>query len=719
LFEKTHSPHLVARRQFNIRDIMEADLDQDKDRDGLWDTHDDLVNNFTALPLTEKTCSLGRCNIKTQLRAKYFTERNPNNLTISGVAICGFGKSPTVIFCGGGTKPTVAENSTFVTYPLLAALNDVDGTDVWDEITIQYSTPGVGGGFEPPAVDFLYKSDSVAYDTSTPGLIRLTGDSSEMEDSVQTMQIRPGISNGEDILIEVSATASSLFNPTVKITSTDSCTIPVDPVVQGGLTLEVPVSVEFNEDTKYTLQGFNSVFDGEADVDESETTVMEIEVSSYPTGTRFWANGALMTTTSSGWLQIPANAMSTFQIRPPGHYSGSFDLVVRSAITDSTQTGVVVLATGTKTVPFRVLPRADGVSFQSVIGIEDLGPISFGTQVNSGLTIRDRGSGTGNNPETETITQIVIDIPADTAEVTYTITGAYAQDITGSLPGPGTATVSFDATLREYSITSTITEGQDFATLSQADRETAMTDIRDAFKTFLVEIGPEHNADNGSIAVTVHTADVNIGVSHEKTDSYTPLIVAAVADLPTVSVVNPAEVTVSEDGDSIPLRITVGHSLDRDDSEVISVRITVPTEGGTPIGTIGGATPANVNLADQGGGSYLVTATGATPEADEALLNSFLSEGGNIIFIPRAGWAGSVVDTDGIRVDVISTETATGDELAGDEYGGADGTSKTETATAYIGLTVLPVADEATITVKGNSVGLEDVRPTIQTVIIQ
>ena len=493
--------------------------------------------------------------------------------------------------------------------------------------------------------------------------------------------------------------------------------IPVDPVVQGGLTLEVPARVEFNEDTKYTLTGFNSVFDGETDVDYSESTVMEIKVSSYPTNTRFWANNVWIRATSGGWLQIPADGLTSFQIRPPSHYSGDFDLEVRSAITDTTDSGNVVLATGTKTVPFRVLPRADGVSIPQVIGIEDQGPIPFGTTLNSGLTIKDRAQGIGNNPETETITQIHFEIPADTAEMQYIISGAYAQESTGSVPGPGTAIVRFDVDLREYTITSSITDGIDLTTISQEDRETAMTDIRNALKTFEVEIGPEHNDANGNIQVTVTTADVNIGVSHEKTDSYTPMVVGAIADLPTISVVNPAEVTVNEDGDSIPLRITVGHSLDRDDSETLSVRITIPKDGGTPIGTIGGATPANVNLQDEGGGSYLVTSVGATPEDRETLLNSFLSTNGSVIFIPRASWAGSVLNSDGIRVDVISTEDATGSELAGDQYGGADGTSKTETATAYIGLTVLPVADEASISVKGNSVGKEDVSQDMQTTI--
>ena len=93
------------------------------------------------------------------------------------------------------------------------------------------------------------------------------------------------------------------------------------------------------------------------------------------------------------------------------------------------------------------------------------------------------------------------------------------------------------------------------------------------------------------------------------------LVVAAVADLPVVQVINPAEVEVEEDGNSIPLRITVGQSPDGDNSETLSVRITVPKDGGTPIGTIGGTLPSGVSLQSEGDGKFLVTAEGATADA--------------------------------------------------------------------------------------------------------
>ena len=627
--------------------------------------------------------------------------------------MCGLGRSPSVIFCGGGRKPVVAENSTFVTYPAIVALNDYDESDAWEEIIIEYSTAGVGLGYQPPIIDFLYRSVDVEYDFTSPNIVRLTGVSADIESSMRSLQVRPGTSNGEDIKITVTGTAYAKANPDVRITTTDSCTIPVEPVVQGGLTVEVPLEVEFNEDTRFPLSGFQAVFVGEEDVDQSEETVLEINSKSFPVGTRFYSSSTLMNVVVAGWLQIPASLINGLQIRPPNHFSGAFDLEVRAAISDTTQSDVVIAATQIKTVPVRVFPRADGVEFPQVIGIEDNGPIQFGSQLSAGLTARDGGQGTGNNPETETITKVVFSIPPDTDTIQYFVSGVYSQTISATIPGVGSAFVEFDSDQRKYTITSSILQGKELVEIAQIDREAAEADIRQTLATFAIEIGPEHSDENGSVRVSVSTADVMNGLADEKTDDFTPLVIAAVADMPTVKVVNPAEKVVDEDGESVPLRITVGQSPDKDNSETLSVRITIPMEGGVPIGTLGGLPPTNVFMESEGSGKYLITAQGATPDERESLLNSFLSSNGDVVFIPRPNWSGVLSDTNGIRVDVISSEAASGIELAGDEHGGLDGTSKTETATAYIGITVLPVADKATVSVKGNAIGKEDVSCTI------
>jgi hypothetical protein len=164
---------------------------------------------------------------------------------------------------------------------------------------------------------------------------------------------------------------------------------------------------------------------------------------------------------------------------------------------------------------------------------------------------------------------------------------------------------------------------------------------------------------------------------------------------------------VDEDSNSIGLLINVTNSADRDDSEVLSVRITVPKERGTVIGSIGGTPPTGVTITNEGDGKFLIQAPSSNPNNSnqrEAMLNSFVSTG-DLKFIPRPNWAGNQT----LRVDVISTET--GAEIAAGSFGGADGNSKTETVTTWIQLTVRPVADRPDVVldqVKANAGGYED-----------
>lgn len=70
-----------------IKDIAEMDVDQDQDGDGDWDAHTDPITTTIADPLSSKLCSDDVCFVKTQLPSKFFSVRNPKNLTLSGVAI--------------------------------------------------------------------------------------------------------------------------------------------------------------------------------------------------------------------------------------------------------------------------------------------------------------------------------------------------------------------------------------------------------------------------------------------------------------------------------------------------------------------------------------------------------------------------------------------------------------------------------------------------------
>jgi hypothetical protein len=184
--------------------------------------------------------------------------------------------------------------------------------------------------------------------------------------------------------------------------------------------------------------------------------------------------------------------------------------------------------------------------------------------------------------------------------------------------------------------------------------------------------------------------------------TWEPIRIQAVADLPYVDVTSPAALVVDAGQATVPLNITVGHSDDDDGSEYLTVEIAVPDPDGfgAAMGTITATnTPAGISMSsavqrDIDGKPYYVytvTTDTFTNAADqEALLNSFLCCN-NLVLDPRENYVGSLNETNGLLVSVISTESATGDELAPDSYGGADGTSKTETATAVIAMTIVAV----------------------------
>jgi hypothetical protein len=57
-------------------------------------TDSETITNAVADPLTDKVCrESGICNVKTQLQSKFFTDINPSDLRVDGVAILAFGKA--------------------------------------------------------------------------------------------------------------------------------------------------------------------------------------------------------------------------------------------------------------------------------------------------------------------------------------------------------------------------------------------------------------------------------------------------------------------------------------------------------------------------------------------------------------------------------------------------------------------------------------------------
>lgn len=691
---------------YNIRDIVEANLDQDKDSDGNSDTHDDIVTDKIANALTQKQCLLGRCQVKTMLSSKYFTERNPANLTISGVVLCGFGKSPTVnVGTPGSRKPSVSENSTFLSYPVLTSLNDPDHSDEWVNVVVEFKSAGSNaGGF--PQVIFGSHPAGVNF-TSQGNKITLSGNSTGIEEAMSTLQIRPGTSNGEDITVNITGTARAI-GTTVTSTVNTSFIIPVDPLVQGELSLSLPSNVTILEDTTTTIQGVILGFQGDADLDGSEETVLEIKQTSIPTNVNFYVGSIQLRTFTNGWLRVASSVLSSLKVEPPPNFSGVFKLIVRQSIIDTTESDVVIAATGDANLTINVVPVADGIVTPSVVnGVEDMGSVKFGASLATSFKMIDDGNTTaGNNAESETISTIAIVVPADSVTLTYNMSGFYVPANNGTFPGYGTAQVNFNKATRTYTITSVLlTTAPKVADLNQTVRAQAEADIRQTFSTFEVTIGPAHQDANGALSVQVTVLDVMRGVAASKMTSFLPIRIQGVADTPSLAVTTPLD-PFNEDA-TVPLYIFVNRSADDDNSESLSVKITVPSDAYGAVGKIAG-TMTGITLASQGSGVFLVTPTGATGEIRQNILNSFLQ--GVARFEPRNGFSGSYTTAQtGIRVDAISTESATGSELAPASYGGADGTSKTETVTAWIQFTVYPVADQAIVTVKGNAAGFEDV----------
>ncbi|MEZ5851983.1 MAG: type I secretion C-terminal target domain-containing protein [Hyphomicrobiaceae bacterium] len=617
---------------------------------------------------------------------------------------------------GTATKAAVEEDSGFVTYPVTTGLNDTDGSETYQSVVVSFSTPGSGAR---PEVQFGTTS-GVTFDTSVPGQVTLTGAAADIDAAMATLQIRPGANNGEDISVTVTATSveslpsednngaspgigggvagPEISVPTAQTTST--FVIPVNPVPEFP-TLSVSPTANGVEDTTFAL-GTITVTSATVDPDGSETRYIEIDTTSIPTGTAFSSGGATVgSVVTAGWLRIPESAFGALQITPPANYSGQITLSVRGVIVDGSSSGSTTATTAVTPLTVTVAPVADGITAPGrSTGVEDINPIAFGATLSSttsGIRPLDNGTGTGNNTTSETLARVVLDFADDTPTLTYAVTAGATI---------GSAVVDFNTTLRTYTITSTIITGAaDPALLSQTDRAQAETDIRATLAGFTVAMGPTHSDVNGGILVTATTLDVNGGVAATLDSSFNhSLRVQAVADTPTLAVVDPVT-PVSEDGANIALTIDAGNSVDTDNSETLSVRITVPTDALGPVGAIVGTPPAGVTLADMGGGVYLVTASGADNATREALLDGFLN-GGGIAFDPRSNWSGSLTGTNGLKIEAISTEAANGNEVASWLFGGSDGTSKTETVVDYIDIVVSPVADAPSV--KGNAVGLED-----------
>eukprot|EP00980_Cylindrotheca_fusiformis_P024864 scaffold12619_cov107-Cylindrotheca_fusiformis.AAC.4 len=533
---------------------------------------------------------------------------------------------------------------------------------------------------------------------------------------METLAIGPGPHNGEDITVVISATSVE-SNPTEpgevavpEVNVVKTFVVPVGPVIQGNPEISIPnLEITGNEDTKIET-GITVSLNGIVDTDGSEEYYIEIARDSFPTRTKFFVDGENYWTEVDGWIRMP-NPTSSLQVRPPPNFSGTMALSVRGSISDITMDQTVTKATDAQTVTVNVLPKADSIGTPpNSEGVEDLGPVAFGSVLaaSNGIRAKDNGGGVGNNPESETFSKVEFVIPGDSPQKTYTITGSYALT-SGSIPGVGSATVVLteDGDSRTYIITSSIVnDADDLAALSYEKRVEASADIMATLATFEVEMGPEHTDLNGDISVKVTTLDVNLGEFHERDSSFNhQVIIKAVADSPSIFIHDAADAKVTtEDGLDIPLKVTVTRSADDDGSEDLYMRVTVPTDAGGAIGSIVGVTPSGVTLQNQGSGIFVIRATCSTASECESALNGFV-DGGNFAFKPRENWSGNST----LTVEVIAVEKDK-DEIADDQYGGSDGDSEHAIDVGYIDITVKPVADVPTLKIKGDGIGFEDTR---------
>jgi large repetitive protein len=650
----------------------------------------------------------------------------PFTLSSTSVTVQAVADSP-IVTVGVAVKPAVTENSTFVTYPVQVDLGDTDGSETIQSVVVSYSTAGAGN-----MTNVVFGNLNGATLTTMAGSVTLTGSLASIQAALMTLMIKPGDRNGEDITVVVTATSVE-SNPTEpnnmgpgmvgnEISVPTAITvatfvIPVNPLIIMPTLSLTNTLVNFTEDMMGSFGTISVFTEGVVDPDGSETYFFEIEESTIPPGTVFMSGGVAVGTNVAGWRRIPSSAFGSLTIDSPPNFSGSYTLNVRGFIQDASVTDTVTGTTSVQTILITVLPDADGiVPAPPSEGVEDNGTVAFGAvlaNATTGIRVVDDGTPVGsNNNATETISRIQIVVPADTATLTYTLSGTYVSPTSTPISGVGTAMVSFNTTTRTYTITSTIITGaSNLGLLTPAQQASAEQDIRGTLATFLVQIGPMHIDTNGAVSVIVSTLDVNIGKASTLVNAafIHTVRIQAVADTPSIE--TSPTIFVAEDMANIPLILNATGSADTDGSETLSVKITVPQDALGPVGTLAG-TGSNIVLSQTSSGVYLITSTSATPAQRQTDLSNFFMMG-NLVFIPRTNWSGKLNGTMGLKVDAISTEmqTSVGVELAPGSFGGPDMTSQTETATDYINIDVRPSVDVPIV--KGNAVGPEDTNITI------
>jgi hypothetical protein len=478
-----------------------------------------------------------------------------------------------------------------------------------------------------------------------------------------------------------------------------------------------------------------------------ETLYYEIDVSSLVADTRFFLDNNRVDNKGAyvvdGWLLIPAEDFSSLSFQSYSRFSGVYNLTTRATLRDDSNRTNILAESAEQTITVDVLPQALCPNTSPLVVSEDNGTIAFGELYlsTSNFDTLDRTELNANNNQgvNETFLELVVQFPANNESRFYNISGPFGSIMDGDTQTIGGGTLSYAVDVdgkRIYTIRSlnfpngsATTEG-DLLGTTAALLDDAQLDIEEIFETLAFRIGPNHtdvNSDNvpgGGLVLRPTVVDVNFlvqdgvgNVSIISCDITNAIRIQAVADEPAIGVLLTDPEAEQEDGGNIPLCFFVNRSSDEfvfDDSEVLSARITFPTELGKAIATLeyDGVLPAGVTITREDENNWIVSAEVPSPglntaETRQALLNSVLCtdtatpDNALLQINPAEGWAGVAR----INVTAVSTERNR-------EGGAAEVLVETAEASSFLNINVTASADNATINVKANAIGLEDVRRT-------
>ncbi len=338
--------------------------------------------------------------------------------------------------------------------------------------------------------------------------------------------------------------------------------------------------------------------------DDDETEALFVEITALPTGTTLRDSvGALINATGSGpdgpiW-RLPIGSLGNAFIRLGEDFSGAVTLKATGIARDTDpEGGAHELATSQQTISFNVASVADTPTVGGSSSVIDEDSLAADADNLIGTEITYTKNDTDGS---EAITAVEVTGFTATAGATlsFTIMGAALSGVTAGVGG------------------ATITPSGDGFIITGPE-----ADIRATLDT--LRVSPQTNSDiNAALSVTVTSTD---GASSTNATGSHAIRVRAEADMPS-AVVTTAPAAVAEDGANITLTINPNRSADTDGSELMTVRITIPQDGGSPIGTLATGTFGNVTVTMTSAGVYLITSSSTTPPGARQILTAISPAG--------------------------------------------------------------------------------------------